>query len=285
MLLASVENIDETQLLGRDYLLEISAMEEYKTGKRQSIHLYDGEQLITKGYMFYLEHHYKNSPLETIVVQLEGHNHIFTSAREILGSSRKEWWITKSFTTQNLDNQEVKDYAMHLLKEHGIEVNGSKYLVGTFDHNTKSFIEGAAVVKRRFIDAALLFAHASKRLELPGGKRESTTEPFEESLIDLEPNFQFEEVHQLISNSAFTFSPEIIRDLHLNLTSLDDKHFVLLTGISGTGKTQLCRLYANAVYGLEYENENPYFTIIPVRPIGQTLVHYLVTIAHLKKGT
>ena len=43
-------------------------------------------------------------------------------------------------------------------------------------------------------------------------------------------------------------------------------HFVLLSGISGTGKTQLCRLYANAVYGLEYESENPYFTIIPVRP-------------------
>jgi 5-methylcytosine-specific restriction enzyme B len=40
----------------------------------------------------------------------------------------------------------------------------------------------------------------------------------------------------------------------------------LLSGISGTGKTQLCRLYANAVYGLEYESENPYFTIIPVRP-------------------
>jgi 5-methylcytosine-specific restriction enzyme B len=52
----------------------------------------------------------------------------------------------------------------------------------------------------------------------------------------------------------------------LNLTALDDKHFVILNGISGTGKTQLCRLYANAVYGLDYDAENPYLTIIPVRP-------------------
>jgi 5-methylcytosine-specific restriction endonuclease McrBC GTP-binding regulatory subunit McrB len=41
---------------------------------------------------------------------------------------------------------------------------------------------------------------------------------------------------------------------------------VILSGISGTGKTQLCTLYANAVYGLGYEYENPYLKIIPVRP-------------------
>lgn len=52
----------------------------------------------------------------------------------------------------------------------------------------------------------------------------------------------------------------------MNLTALDDKHFVILSGISGTGKTQLARLYANAVYGMEYEVDNPYMSVIPVRP-------------------
>lgn len=50
------------------------------------------------------------------------------------------------------------------------------------------------------------------------------------------------------------------------MTALDDKHFVILSGISGTGKTQLAKLYANAVYGLSYEADNPYLSIIPVRP-------------------
>ncbi|MBS5913806.1 MAG: hypothetical protein KID09_24820 [Paenibacillus macerans] len=58
----------------------------------------------------------------------------------------------------------------------------------------------------------------------------------------------------------------MIRDLHLNLTALNDKHFVILSGISGTGKTQLAKLYANAVYGLTYEADNPYLSIIPDRP-------------------
>lgn len=52
----------------------------------------------------------------------------------------------------------------------------------------------------------------------------------------------------------------------MNLTALGDKHFVILNGISGTGKTQICRLYANAVYGLNYEAQNPYLRVIPVRP-------------------
>jgi predicted ribonuclease YlaK len=51
----------------------------------------------------------------------------------------------------------------------------------------------------------------------------------------------------LVEQSGFTFSLDIIRDFYLNLTSLDDKHFVILSGFSGTGKTQLCRVFANAV--------------------------------------
>ncbi|MBT2759256.1 AAA family ATPase [Mesobacillus foraminis] len=269
MLLASTRHIKETQLLGRHYTIEISALEDSKSnGRRQAFYLYDGDQMITKGFIYYYEYHDKNSPFQTIAVQLEGHNHIFTSAREILGDGVKEWWITKVFATHNLDNHLVMNTAMRLLREHGFRVKGNDYYVGSFNNETKSFVEGLEKVKKNFIDGALLFAHASEKLELPTDEnpidRPDPVEP--ESLEDLEPNFQFQEIYETIENSQFTFSKEIIRDLHLNLTALDDKHFVLLSGISGTGKTQLCRLYTNAVYGLEYETENPYFTIIPVRP-------------------
>jgi 5-methylcytosine-specific restriction enzyme B len=267
--LASTRNIKEIRLLGRDYSVDISAVENEKTnGKRQAFSIHDGDQLVTKGVLYYLQYHDKNSPFQTIIVQLEGHNHIFTSAREIIGADLKEWWITKLFATHNLDNQAVMNEAMRLLKKHDFRVNGTSYCVGTFNNDTQSFAEGPEMVKKNFIESALLFAHASKKLELPSEETKSKTEEDDgiETEEGMEPNFTFHEIINMISTSQFTFSKEIIRDLHLNLTALDDKHFVLLSGISGTGKTQLCRLYANAVYGLEYESENPYFTIIPVRP-------------------
>ncbi|MBU8919141.1 AAA family ATPase [Bacillus sp. FJAT-29953] len=268
MHLAATRNIKETHLLGRPYSVDIGPLEDLKHGNRQAFYIYDGEQMLTKGFISYLEFDEKGSPFQSIVVQLEGHNHIFTSARAIIGDGTIEWWITKLFASHTQENTKAMANAMRLLNEHHIQVNGSSYYVGTFNNETGSFVEGTEKVKKTFIDAALIFHHVKGKLELPSDDNTEGTGEADDSEMEpgLEPNFTFSEIINMISNSQFTFSHEIIRDLHLNLTALDDKHFVLLSGISGTGKTQLCRLYANAVYGLEYEGENPYFTIIPVRP-------------------
>lgn len=45
---------------------------------------------------------------------------------------------------------------------------------------------------------------------------------------------------------SLVFSPDQIRLFHAALTALDDKRFVLLAGLSGTGKTSLARAYARA---------------------------------------
>ncbi|MGG1629623.1 McrB family protein [Rossellomorea sp. NRS-1567] len=269
--LSSIRDIEETQLLGRPYSVEISSVENLKyQGKRQSFQINDGDQMITKGNIDYLDYHDKNSPFQTIVVRVAGGNQIFTNVREILANGTKEWWIKKLFATQSMDNHQIKAEAMRLLQEHVIKVDDASYCVGTYDNDSETFVEGAHQVKKNFIDAALLFAHARKTVELPSDSVDNEMEmEGENELTDtetLEPNFRFAEIYDMIDNSQFTFSKSIVRDLHLNLTALDDKHFVILSGISGTGKTQLCRLYANAVYGLEYESENPYFSIIPVRP-------------------
>ncbi|MCA1054296.1 hypothetical protein LCM10_04790 [Rossellomorea aquimaris] len=267
--LSVVRDIEETRLLGRTYSVEISSVENYKSqGKRQAFQINDGDQMITKGHIDFLDYHDKNSPYQTIVVKAAGGNQIFTNAREILGYGSKEWWIKKLFATQKMDNQEIKTLAMDLLEEHGIKVDDHSYCVGTYDNESQTFEEGAHQVKKNFIDSALLFAHARQAVELPTVNEESeiVSEESENDTESLDPNFRFTEIYEMIDNSQFTFSKSIVRDLHLNLTALDDKHFVVLSGISGTGKTQLCRLYANAVYGLEYESDNPYFSIIPVRP-------------------
>ena len=57
-----------------------------------------------------------------------------------------------------------------------------------------------------------------------------------------------------------------VRRFHAALNFLDHKHFVILSGISGTGKTQLAIKYARAVHGLTNEAADPLLFVCPVRP-------------------
>lgn len=54
---------------------------------------------------------------------------------------------------------------------------------------------------------------------------------------------------------------------HAGLNFMPHKHFVILSGLSGTGKTQLGLLYARAVHGLSsLESSDPFLWVCPVRP-------------------
>ncbi len=57
-----------------------------------------------------------------------------------------------------------------------------------------------------------------------------------------------------------------VRRLHGALNFLDHKHFVILSGLSGTGKTQLALQYARAVHGLSTGAPDPFLFVCPVRP-------------------
>ena len=58
-----------------------------------------------------------------------------------------------------------------------------------------------------------------------------------------------------------------IRGFHAAMNFLGHKHFVILSGLSGTGKTQLALKYARAVHGLSSnEAPNPLLFVCPVRP-------------------
>jgi 5-methylcytosine-specific restriction enzyme B len=55
--------------------------------------------------------------------------------------------------------------------------------------------------------------------------------------------------------------------LHGGLNFLPGKHFVILSGLSGSGKTQLALKYAMAVHGVkEGEPPDPFLVVCPVRP-------------------
>lgn len=57
-----------------------------------------------------------------------------------------------------------------------------------------------------------------------------------------------------------------VHQYHGGLNFLPHKHFVILSGLSGSGKTQLALKYARAVHGLTSEESDPLLFICPVRP-------------------
>ena len=60
---------------------------------------------------------------------------------------------------------------------------------------------------------------------------------------------QFKQINEFIRGKGFTYDPGLIENFWLSLKS---KPFVILAGISGTGKTQLVRLFAEAI-GAKYQ--------------------------------
>lgn len=79
-----------------------------------------------------------------------------------------------------------------------------------------------------------------------------TTFDSDQALID--------HIHSYISSKGFYYSKENVINLFL---ALKTKPFVILSGISGTGKTQIVRYFAES---LGATKENGRFTMIPVRP-------------------
>ncbi|PDW04036.1 McrB family protein [Candidatus Viridilinea mediisalina] len=62
---------------------------------------------------------------------------------------------------------------------------------------------------------------------------------------------------------GFTINELTLRSYHV---ALQTRPLVILPGISGTGKTRLTRLYADAVYDLAPGRSNPYYLLVAVQP-------------------
>ncbi|MDI2587263.1 AAA family ATPase [Psychrobacillus sp. NEAU-3TGS] len=67
-------------------------------------------------------------------------------------------------------------------------------------------------------------------------------------------------IYFFIISKGFSYSLENIKNLYLSLRS---KPFVIISGISGTGKTKIVRLFAESIGATE---DNGQFKLIPVRP-------------------
>jgi MoxR-like ATPase len=62
---------------------------------------------------------------------------------------------------------------------------------------------------------------------------------------------------------GFALSETTLRAYHV---ALQTRPLVILPGISGTGKTRLTRLYADAIHGIPPGADNPYYLLVAVQP-------------------
>ena len=84
------------------------------------------------------------------------------------------------------------------------------------------------------------------------------------------------ELKSRIARLGARYSDEQVERFHIAQTHLDRKHFVILSGISGTGKTLLAKSYAYAALGLSsLDLRCDDFFLIPVRPEWNEPSHLL----------
>ncbi|RHW35911.1 hypothetical protein D1B33_12520 [Lysinibacillus yapensis] len=79
-------------------------------------------------------------------------------------------------------------------------------------------------------------------------------------LIDIDNSRMINHINVFLKSKGFYYYEDNIKNLYLTLRT---KPFVIISGISGTGKTKIVQLFAEAIGATE---ENNQFKLIPVRP-------------------
>jgi 5-methylcytosine-specific restriction enzyme B len=75
------------------------------------------------------------------------------------------------------------------------------------------------------------------------------------------------EIEAAVKNAGGHYPHDEVRRYHAALNFLAHKHFVILSGLSGTGKTQLALRYARAIHGIiDLKDPDPFLVVCAVRP-------------------
>ncbi|WP_052661633.1 McrB family protein [Clostridium butyricum] len=81
-----------------------------------------------------------------------------------------------------------------------------------------------------------------------------------ETITDFNVSSTVDYIYSYITNKGYTYDKSLIKNLY---TSLKTKPFVILSGISGTGKSKIVEFFAKA---LGATTENNRFKLLPVKP-------------------
>ena len=72
--------------------------------------------------------------------------------------------------------------------------------------------------------------------------------------------------------NGLVYDAELVQSLHLGLWAHERRHFAVLTGLSGTGKTQLAVHYAHALLDADGKSNEQLCTIL-CNLVGMTRRH------------
>ncbi|NRT80952.1 McrB family protein [Clostridium beijerinckii] len=95
--------------------------------------------------------------------------------------------------------------------------------------------------------------------DLDGNDIEETSNETE-IIKDFEVGKAVDYIHNYIESQGYTYDKSLIKNLYI---SLKTKPFVILSGISGTGKSKIVELFAKSIGAT---SENKRFNLVPVKP-------------------
>ncbi|NHM30663.1 MrcB family domain-containing protein [Neobacillus terrae] len=133
-------------------------------------------------------------------------------------------------------------------------------------------------------DLHSMIQYYKKYIRLKGGNELQVKDPitpYEHSDNDLNMKDLVNHIHSFIASKGFFYTLDEVTNLFLSLKS---KPFVILSGISGTGKTKMVQWFAESIGANE---ENGQFSLIPVRPDwndGSDLLGYVDIKGDFKEG-
>lgn len=121
-----------------------------------------------------------------------------------------------------------------------------------------------SLLAREFVGYLGKFIGRDKIHEVSPWPKESNVSPEMRRLPD---TLSINEISERIKQLGGYYIDDLVERYHAGLNYHADKHFVILSGLSGTGKTNLAIQYARAVHGFDNMSEqDPFLFICPVRP-------------------
>lgn len=157
----------------------------------------------------------------------------------------------------------------------GVEVDNISV---AFHPNTPS--ARRSLLAREFVGYLGRFVGKEKIQELSPWPDETVVS---EKMRRLPHTVDIKEIKSEMDKFGGHYIDDLIERFHIAINHNPDKHFVILSGLSGTGKTQLPILYSKIIHGVtDKETTDPYFFMCPVRPewtdpTGLTGYHDLLT--------